>query len=116
MGSGSTLAAQGIAVVMWAYAKLGGESATMCKVAWALYPHVCAKLQRFSPQGLVMMCYALALTRLRHEPLLDVLTTQCRARMRSFNAQVCAPFAPLCSHTVLDNCSKDICCKVIWLP
>lgn len=82
------LAPQGLAVVLWAYAKLGAEPRTLDRLAWAMYPSVCSKLGLFTPQGLTMLTYALALARVRHEPLLDVVTSQCTARLQSFASKV----------------------------
>lgn len=82
------LAPQGLAIVLWAYAKLGAEPRTIDRVAWAMYPVVCSKLGLFTPQGLTMLVYALALARVRHEPLLDVVTSQCTARLQTFLAKV----------------------------
>jgi hypothetical protein len=82
------LSPQGLAVMLWAYAKLDTAPRIMDRLVWAMFPSICSKLKRFRPQGLVMMAYALALARLRHEPLLDVVTGQCTARLKLFSGQV----------------------------
>lgn len=79
---------QGLSLVVWAYAKLRVAPRAYPRLVWAAYPAVCAKLRRFTPHGLVMLAYALALARFRHEPLLDVVTGQCTARMSTFSARV----------------------------
>ena len=79
---------QGMAVLLWAFAKLGAAPQAIDELAWLMYPHVCKRLQGFSPMGLTFMIYALALARVRHDALLGVLTGQCMARMRSFSRTV----------------------------
>lgn len=82
------LAPQGLALLVWAFARMGAPPKIMDTLVWAIYPAVCSKLNRFQPTGLALMVYGLGLARFRHEPILDVLTGQCTARLRTFNGQV----------------------------
>ena len=103
---------QGLTLVLWTYAKLHAAPRLYARLVWSAYPAICAKLGRFTPQGLVMVAYALALARFRHEPLLDVVTGQCTARMAVFSPRVRPPpppppppshrhdYAQLCHRTV----------------
>eukprot|EP00892_Ulva_mutabilis_P011249 jgi/Ulvmu1/8497/UM044_0031.1 len=84
---------QGLTLVLWTYAKLRAAPRLYTRLVWSAYPAVCAKLGRFTPQGLVMIAYGLALARFRHEPLLDVVTGQCTARMAAFSPRDCAVLA-----------------------
>ena len=85
---------QGLSLIIWAYAKLQVAPRAYPRLVWAAYPAVCAKLRRFTPHGLVMLAYGLALARFRHEPMLDVVTGQCTARMSTFSARVRGLFPP----------------------
>lgn len=89
---------QGLSLVIWSYAKLRVAPRAYPRLVWAAYPAVCAKLGRFTPHGLVLLAYALALARFRHEPLLDVVTGQCTARMSTFSARVRSLAHPLMLH------------------
>ena len=77
-----------LSIVLWAYVSLRSSQEVVNKLAWAMYPAVCAKLNKFRPAELVAIAYALGLARLRHEPLLDIVTGQCTARLRSFTGEV----------------------------
>lgn len=77
-----------LSIVLWAYVSLRSSQEVVNKLAWAMYPAVCAKLNAFQPAELVAMAYALGLARLRHEPLLDIITGQCTARLRGFTGEV----------------------------
>jgi hypothetical protein len=79
---------QATAVTLWAYCSIRAPQEVVNRLSWKMYPTICAQLQKFTPKGLVMIIYGLALARLRHEPVLDVVTGQCTARLRMFSGKV----------------------------